>query len=129
VLWLPKDPKIKEGKFSFPWTSSFWVKKAFINNIVQLNTLNNENITLVNVNKLKAYRNPIIKVGAITIITQDENRILPNKIPRRIINERWTNFNECFKFNKCRGKAQHNKNYGGNIIVALPRKWIRDHKQ
>jgi len=79
VLWFPKDPKIKEGKFSFPWTSSFWVKKAFINNIVQLSRLKNENITVVNVNKLKAYRNPIIMVGIITIITQDENKILPIK--------------------------------------------------
>jgi hypothetical protein len=26
VLWLPKDPKIKEGKFLFPWTGLFQVK-------------------------------------------------------------------------------------------------------
>jgi hypothetical protein len=30
VLWLPKDPKIKEGKFLFPWTSPFQVKRPSI---------------------------------------------------------------------------------------------------
>ncbi len=65
MLWLPKDPKIKEGKFLFPWTSLFQVKKVLYNNIIQLNTLNNENIVLVNVSKLKAYSNPIIMVIAI----------------------------------------------------------------
>jgi hypothetical protein len=54
-MWLPKDPKIKERKFLFLWTSPFQVKKTFNNNSIQLNTLNNEDITLVNVNKLKAY--------------------------------------------------------------------------
>jgi hypothetical protein len=34
VLWLPKDSKNK-GKFFFPWTNPFQVKKAFGNNIVQ----------------------------------------------------------------------------------------------
>jgi len=62
VLWLPKDPKIKEGKFLFPWTSPFQVKKAFNNNIVQLSTLSDEDITLVNVNTLKVYQNPIINL-------------------------------------------------------------------
>jgi hypothetical protein len=55
VLWLPKDPKIKEVKFLFPWTRSFRVKKASNNNIVQLNALNVEYLALVNVNKLKVY--------------------------------------------------------------------------
>ncbi len=61
VLWLPKDPKIKEKKlFFFLWTSSFQVKKAFNNNTIQLSTLSNEDIALVNVNKLRVYRDPII---------------------------------------------------------------------
>jgi hypothetical protein len=85
VLWLPKDLKINEGKFLFSWIGSFRVKKAFNNNTIQLNTLNDEDITLVIVNKLKAYRNPIITITVITIIMQDENRILPNGIPRRMI--------------------------------------------
>jgi len=58
VLWLPKDPKIKENKFLFPSTNPFQVKKAFGNNIVQLNTLSNEDVVLVNVNKLKVYWKP-----------------------------------------------------------------------
>ncbi len=28
-----------------------------------------------------------------------------------------------------KGEAQHNKNYDNKIITALPKKWIRDHKQ
>jgi hypothetical protein len=55
VMWLPKDPKIKEGKFFFSWASPIQVNKALNNNIVQLNTLSNEDISIVNVNKLKAY--------------------------------------------------------------------------
>jgi hypothetical protein len=47
MLWLPKDLKIKERKFLFPWIGPFRVKDAFSNNIVQLNTLRNEDITLV----------------------------------------------------------------------------------
>jgi hypothetical protein len=31
------------------------MKKIFLNNIVQLNTLSNEDVTLVNIDKLKAY--------------------------------------------------------------------------
>jgi hypothetical protein len=54
-MWLPMDPKIKEGKFLFPWIGSFQVKKAFDNNIFQLSKLSNEDVALVNVNKLKAY--------------------------------------------------------------------------
>jgi len=93
------NPKIKEGKFLFPWTDPFWVKKAFNNNIVQLSTLINENITLIHFNKLKAYQNPIIMFTTITIITQDENRILPNGIRKRIIGGR-TQIYERLKFNK-----------------------------
>jgi hypothetical protein len=55
VLWFLKDQKIKKGKFLFLWTGPFWVKKAFGNNIVQLSMLSNEDVALVNVNKLKAY--------------------------------------------------------------------------
>ncbi len=33
VLWLPKDPEIKERKFLFPWIGPFRVMKAFNNNI------------------------------------------------------------------------------------------------
>lgn len=55
VLWLPKDPKINKGKFRFSQIGPFQVKKVFINNIVQFNTLSNEDVTLVNIDKLKAY--------------------------------------------------------------------------
>jgi hypothetical protein len=34
VMWLLKDPKIKEGKFLFSWIGSICVKKALNNNIV-----------------------------------------------------------------------------------------------
>ncbi len=81
----------------------------------------------MNVNKLKAYRNPIITVVTITIIMQDENRILLNGIPRRIIGER-TQIYERFKLNEQKGEAKHNKNYDGEIITSLPKKWIRDHE-
>jgi hypothetical protein len=65
-IWLT-NPKIKERKFHFSCISPFRINKAFNNNIVQLNTLNNEDITLVNVNQLKAYKNPIILVATFTI--------------------------------------------------------------
>ncbi len=105
----------------------FRVNKAFNNNIVQLNTLCDEDITLVNVNKLKFYQNPIIMVTTFTIIKQDKTRILPNVIPKRII-EKMMQIYEHFKLNEQKGEAQHNKNYGGEIITALPKKWIRVHK-
>jgi len=88
VLWLPKDPKIKEMTFLFLWISSFRINKAFNKNIVQLSTLSDEDLALVNVNKLKAYQNPIFTIIVITIITQNKNKILPNGIPRRIIGRR-----------------------------------------
>jgi hypothetical protein len=83
---------------------------------------------LVNVNKLKAYRNPIIIIATITIITRDENKILPKEIPRKIIGRRMQ-FYERFKFNELRGEAQHNKNYSSTNITTLPKKWVKDHKQ
>jgi hypothetical protein len=55
MMWLPKDPKINERKFLFPWIGPFQIKKAFNNNIFQLSTLSNKDVTLVNINKLKAY--------------------------------------------------------------------------
>jgi hypothetical protein len=100
------------------WNNLFQVKKAFGNNIVQLSTLSNEDITLMNVNKLKAYRNPIIMVATFTIIMQDKNRILLNGIPRRIIGKRMQIY-ERFKLNKWKGEAQHNKNYDGKILTTL----------
>jgi len=105
-------------------------KKCLNNNIVQLSTLTNEDITLVSVNKLKAYRNTIITVIVITIIiiiTQDKNKILPSTIPRKIIGGR-TQFYQWFKFNKQKVELHHNKNYGGEIITSLPKKWINNHK-
>jgi hypothetical protein len=66
-------------------------------------------------------------VVIITIITQDENKILPNTIPRRIIGK-MTQFYQWFKFNKWKAKLHHNKNYGGEIITPLPKKWINNHK-
>jgi hypothetical protein len=110
------------------WSSSFQVKKTFSNNTIQLSTLSNEDIALVNVNKLKAYRNPIVTVTAITVITKDKNKILPNAIPRRIIGRRMQIY-EHFKFNKRKGEARYNKNYNGEIITIIRKKWIRDHKQ
>lgn len=68
-MWLSMDPNIKEGKFLFPWIGSFQVKKAFNNTIFQLSRLSNEDVALINVNKLKAYQNLIIIVVTITIIT------------------------------------------------------------
>ncbi len=59
----------------------------------------------------------------ITIITQDENRILPNGIRKRIIGGR-TQIYERLKFNKQKGEAQHNNDYNKTIITLL-KKWIR----
>jgi hypothetical protein len=67
-------------------------------------------------------------VTTIIIVTQNENKILPNTIPRKIIGGR-TQIYECFKFNERKGEAQHNKNYNGEIITTLPKKWIKDHKK
>jgi hypothetical protein len=36
---------------------------------------------------------------------------------------------KCFKFNKQKGQAQHNKNYDGEIITPSPKKWNSDHRQ
>ncbi len=66
-------------------------------------------------------------VITITIITQDENKILPNIIPRRIIGER-TQFYQQFKLIEQKVELHHNKNYGREIIIPLPKKWINDHK-
>jgi hypothetical protein len=66
-------------------------------------------------------------VIVIIIITQDENRVLPNAIPRRIIGERMQIY-EWFKFNEWKGEMQHNKNYDMEIITPLPKKWISNHK-
>ncbi len=49
-------------EFFFPWIGKFQIKTAFNNNIVQLNMLSDKDVALVNVNKLKAYQNPIITV-------------------------------------------------------------------
>jgi hypothetical protein len=68
-------------------------------------------------------------IATITIITQDENKIMPNEIPRKKIGRMRMQFYERFKFNEHKGEAQHNKNYGSAIITTLPKKWIRDHKQ
>ncbi len=81
----------------------------------------------MNVNKLKAYQNPIITVVAITINMQDENKILPNGIPRKITGKR-TQIYECFKLNKWKGEVEHNTNYSGKTIITLFKKWIKDHK-
>ncbi len=124
MLWFPKDPKIKEGKKTIMWIGLFRVKKAFNNNIVQLSTLSNEDITLVNVNKLKVYQNPIIMVITFTIIKQGKTRILPNGVPRRII-DKMMQIYERFKLNEQKGEAQHNKNHGGKVITTLPKKWIK----
>jgi hypothetical protein len=66
-------------------------------------------------------------VIAITIITQDENKVLPNAILKIIIGERMQIY-EWFKFNERKGEVQHNKNYDGEIITPLPKKCISDHK-
>jgi hypothetical protein len=55
--------------------------------------------------------------------------MLPNEIPRRIVDKKRTHFYEHYKFNERRGEAQRNKNNSGKIITTLPKKWIRDHKQ
>jgi hypothetical protein len=52
------------------------MKKDFNNNNVQLNTLSNEDVALVNVNKLKAYQNPIIIAIVIIVIIENINGIL-----------------------------------------------------
>ncbi len=62
-----------------------------------------------------------------TIIKQDKIKILPNGIPKRIIRKMMQIY-ERFKLNKQKGEAQHNKNYGNEIITALPKKWIKVHK-
>ncbi len=78
VLWLREDQKIKEGKFLFPWIGPFWAKKTFDNNIVQLSMLSNEDMALVNINKLKPYQNPmeliVINVAIIIIIENLEKK-------------------------------------------------------
>jgi hypothetical protein len=59
---------------------------------------------------------------------QDEKKILPNGIPRRIIGGRMQIY-EHFRFNKRKSERQHNKNYDSEIITSLPKKWITDNKR
>jgi hypothetical protein len=37
--------------------------------------------------------------------------MLPNEIPRKIVDKKRTHFYECYKFNERIGETQHNKNY------------------
>jgi hypothetical protein len=34
VLWMPKDEKIKSGKFTMPWEGAYKVGKVYNNNII-----------------------------------------------------------------------------------------------
>lgn len=108
VLWLPKDPKIEKRFFFFPWISPFKVKKAFNNNNNKSGTLSDENVALVNANKLKAYQNPIIIVIVITIITKDANEILPKELVEdKKFGGRWRqlgNLYGCLNPNICERK-------------------------
>ncbi len=82
MLCVPKDPKIRKFKFLFPWIGPFHVKKTFGNNIIQLSTLNNKYVAQINVNKLKAYQNPIELIITVVAITISINK-LENTLPKQ----------------------------------------------
>ncbi len=124
-----KDPKIKEGNFLFPWIGSFWMKKDFNNNNVQLNTLSNEDVALVNVNKLKAYQNPIIIAIVIIVIIENINGILLKAFVKGwTFGGRWKQLGNLYEHlnpNGRKRRKQHNKNYGNKIFMTVPKKLIR----
>jgi len=47
---MPKDEKIKWSKFRIPCEGPYKVGKAYINNIVQLDSLHKDDLGTVNVN-------------------------------------------------------------------------------
>jgi hypothetical protein len=74
------------------------VNKAFDNNNVQLSTLSNEDVALVNVNKLKANQNPIIIATVIIVITKDINGILLKAFVKgKKIGGRWKQLGNLYK--------------------------------
>jgi len=90
VLWLLKDPKIRKRNFNFPRVGPFKVKNIFNNNNVQLITFGDDDVAIVNVNKLKPYQSNgkiVISIGA-TILHCDK-KALPRKgssnIPRNMV--------------------------------------------
>jgi hypothetical protein len=95
------------------------MKKAFDINNVQLNTLSNEDATLINVNKLKAYQNPII-IATVIITTENINGILLKAFVKgRMFGGRWKQLGHLYEHlnpNRHKRRKQHNKNYGGKNI-------------
>lgn len=124
--------KLKK-KILFPWIGPFKVKKAFNNNNIQLSTLNDENVALVNANKLKAYQNPIIIVVVIIIITKDINEILQKELVKeKKFGGRWRqlgNLYGCLNPNRCERNKWHNKNYGNKIFTLVQKNLIMDNKE
>jgi hypothetical protein len=51
VLWMPKAARIKGGKFKLPWKHPYKVHKTFINNVVKLITLGEDEVDKININK------------------------------------------------------------------------------
>jgi hypothetical protein len=72
ILWMPKATKIKGGKFTLPWKGPFKTQFFFYNNTMELSTINDEGVEIVNINKQKTYHhdNPPTNV-IITNITID----------------------------------------------------------
>jgi hypothetical protein len=72
VIWccgFQKIQKLKKANSFFPWIGPFRVKKVFDNNIVQLSTLSNEDVALLDINQLKPYQNPIELIILGVVIT------------------------------------------------------------
>ncbi len=115
-----KGSKNFKKDFCFPWIGSFRMKKAFSNNNVQLNMLSNEDVALVNVNKLKTYQNPIIIIIMIIVTTEDINGILLKAfIKGKQFGGRWKQLGNLYEHlypYECKRQKQHNKNYGGKNI-------------
>jgi hypothetical protein len=100
------------------------MKKAFSNNNVQLNMLSNEDVALVNVNKLKTYQNPIIITTMIIVTIEDINGILLKAfIKGKKIGGRWKQLGNLYEHlnpYEHKRQKQHNNNYGGKIFMTVP---------
>ncbi len=55
VMWYPKEVKIRPCKFKLLWKGPYIVWNVLSNNIILLGNLDEEELFLINVHKLKPY--------------------------------------------------------------------------
>ncbi len=74
---MPKKTKINGGKFQLPWKGSYKTYKTFDNNVIELTTLNDDEVERVNINKLKEYHSKSVITSIIA------NNVYVEKYPNK----------------------------------------------